>query len=333
MIATLATAGLIALGFAVAAYVIVFPVQPFRGPLPAITPSEIETADRLRRHVEAVASRPHNLAHYRELERSASYIEATLTAIGYTAISQEFVVDGRPVRNIEVILPARQRAEGGSPAPALVIGAHYDSPDDSPGANDNGTGVAALLEIARALADTRTQLTFVRDVRLVFFVNEEAPYGKTDAMGSLRHARALRQGAVPVLGMIALETLGHFTDTPGSQRYPAPFSLVYPDRGNFVAFVGLPGARHLVGRCVRSFRSTTAFPAIGGVAPGFVPGVDLSDHWAYHQCGFPALMVTDTAPFRNPHYHRTTDLPDTVDYPSLARVTAGLVRMIGELAR
>ncbi|MGE0856994.1 MAG: M28 family peptidase, partial [Hyphomicrobiaceae bacterium] len=170
-------------------------------------------------------------------------------------------------------------------------------------------------------------------VRLVFFVNEERPYGKTDDMGSLRHARALQQCGEHVAGMIALETLGYFSDAPGSQRFPFPFTWVYPDVGNFVAFVGLPRARRLVHRSLAAFRATQAFASIGGIAPGFVHGIDLSDHWAYDQCGFPALMVTDTAPFRNPNYHQRHDLPETVDYDSLARITVGLARMIETIAR
>ena len=121
------------------------------------------------------------------------------------------------------------------------------------------------------------------------------------------------------------------SNEPGSQLFPAPFGLIYPDTGNFVAFVGLPGSRAFVHRAVRAFRRHANFPAIGGVAPGFVPGIDLSDHWAYRQFGFPALMVTGTAPFRNPFYHTPADLPHTVDYASLARITAGLAETLKEL--
>ncbi len=326
----IAAAGLLAVVFAIAGYTLVFPLQPSRVPLPPLTPAETVITQRLRNHIEAVASRPHNLAHFRELEATACYIEKTLGTLGLQPRLQEYLVDGRPVRNIEVLLPAAKHTS--EPPRTLVVGAHYDSPDLSPGANDNGTGVAALLEIARALASPDLPFTASCDVRLVFFVNEEAPYGKTDAMGSLRHARALKADKVPVVGMIALETLGHFSDVPGSQKYPPPFGLIYPTTGNFVAFVGLPGARRLVGRAVREFRKSTTFPSIGGVAPGFIPGIDLSDHWAYNKCGFPALMVTDTAPFRNPYYHTTADLPDTVDYEALARITDALTRTIRTLA-
>ena len=231
------------------------------------------------------------------------------------------------MRNLEVVIdPVSKPAD----MTTYVIGAHYDSPDDSPGANDNGTGVAALIEIARELKDERG---LGHRIRIVFFVNEELPYGKTNDMGSLRHARMLRASGEPVAGMIALETIGYFSEARKTQRFPFPFAWIYPDVGNFVAFVGLLRARSLVKRSLFAFRSTTRFPSIGGVAPSFIPGIDLSDHWAYDQCGFPAMMITDTAPFRNPHYHTPTDLPHTVDTQSLARITLGIASMLRLLAR
>lgn len=310
---------------AVVRYSIVFPRQPVSGPLPALTEAELDSARRMRRHVAAIASRPHNMVHFEALERAAADIERTLIEIGHRPVRQEFLVEGKRVRNIEVVI------EPGSDLPdppCYVMGAHYDSPDDSPGANDNGTGVAALLEIARGLVRHRP-----RDarLRLVFFVNEEAPYGKTEAMGSWQYARALKDRGERVAGMFALETIGYFSDEPGSQQFPPPFGLIYPDKGNFVAFVALPGARRLLHGSLAAFRRTTTFPSVGGLAPGFIPGIDLSDHWAFHQFGFPALMITDSAPFRNPYYHQLDDLPENVDYDSLARVAAGLERMLRQL--
>ncbi|MBL8565474.1 MAG: M28 family peptidase [Hyphomicrobiaceae bacterium] len=318
-------------GLGILAYAIVFPRQPYTGPLPPLTRAELALSKRLRRHVEAVASRPHNLAHYAELEAAACHIERELAAMGLTPHLQQYDVHGRPVRNIEVTLePAPTFAR--EPTATLVVGAHYDAPDDSPGANDNGTGVAALLELARLLGGSDARERRCR-LRLVFFVNEEAPYGKTELMGSLVHARSLSERGERVDGMIALETLGHFSNEPGSQRFPFPFGLVYSDVGNFVAFVGLPRARGFVRKALRAFRAETAFPSIGGVAPGSLEGIDLSDHWAYDQCGYPAMMITDTAPFRNPFYHTRADLPATVDYASLARITLGLSHMLQRLDR
>lgn len=301
------------------------------GPLdrPPLDADARDLAARLKAHVVAVASRPHNVDHYAELEAAACHIEAALARFGYQPQSQPFLCAGRWVRNIEVVLEPRL-ATGSAVPGTLVIGAHYDAPDDSPGANDNGTGVAALLEIARLMRLANPPLR--QRVRLVFYVNEELPWGKTDMMGSLRHARRLAETGERVHGMLALETLGYFSDTPGSQQFPFPFGFLYGDRGNFVAFVGMLRGRAFVHEMVRTFREVSNVPSIGGVAPGAIEGIDLSDHWAYDQLGFPAAMVTDTAPFRNPYYHRTYDTPDTVDYAMLARITVGLEAMVTRMA-
>lgn len=283
-------------------------------------------ASTLERHIVAIASRPHNIDHYPALEAAAQYIEATLSAAGLTPVPQRYQVDGYDVRNIEVVITP---PDAGPDTPTFVLGAHYDSADDSPGAHDNGTGVAAALELARRLGRVPPQS--IR-LRVVFWVNEEQPYGKSPDMGSWRHAQRLKASGEPVIGALALETLGYFSRRTGSQQFPFPFGLIYPRIGDFVAFVGLPGSRALTHRLTRSFRRHCDVPSIGGVAPGFIPGVDLSDHWAYHQFGFPALMVTDTAPFRNPYYHQTDDLPATVDYATLQRITLGLERAIRDIA-
>lgn len=308
-------------------YSIVFPRQPFHGPLPPLTSEEANLSRLLREHVTAIASRPHNLEFYADLVDAASYIERKLAEFGYAPERQEYIERGRPVRNIEAVI---EPAGAGNDVPTYVVGAHYDSAGASPGANDNGTGVAATLELARLLRDVKPRET---RLRLVFWVNEEFPFGRTPNMGSYRHAQALQQKGERVAGAISLETIGYFSDEPGSQRFPAPFNLIYEDRGNFVAFVGLPGSRAFVHRALRAFRRVTAFPSIGGVAPDVIEGIGNSDHWSYHQMGYPALMVTDTAPFRNPQYHERTDLPDTVHYESLARVTKGIERMLRELVQ
>lgn len=310
---------------AVARYAIVFPRQPFHGPLPALTYVQHTMIPHLKAHIVSVASRPHNIQHYGDLDAAARYIEQTLEDFGLNPTLHGYTADGHPVRNIEVVI---EPEVNGASSPAYVIGAHYDSPDDSPGANDNGTGVACLIELARSLRQLKPKS---HRLRLVFFVNEEHPYGQTPDMGSYRHAEHLKDSGERVDGMIALETLGYFRDRPGTQAFPFPFGLVYPDTGNFVAFVGLPGSRPFLRRALTSFRTHAAFPSIGGVAPGFINGIDLSDHWAYHQFGFPAVMVTDTAPFRNPYYHQADDLPENVDYESLARITTGLEKVIREL--
>lgn len=306
-------------------FCVVFPRQPSSAAPQALDDSLRASALDLETHVRAVASVPHNIAHPDALEASAAYIEQTLRRFGHTPVPQLFRVGKRQVRNIEVIIEAQAPARA---TQTLIIGAHYDSADDFPGANDNGTGVAALLELARIFHGA----TATCRLRLVFFVNEEHPYGKTPDMGSYRHAKAMRDRGENIVGMLALETLGHFSHKPGSQRFPFPFGLLYPDQGNFIAFVGMLRARALVNRFVHTFRAGSTFPAIGSVAPSFIEGADLSDHWAYDHFGYPACMVTDTAPFRNPFYHSERDTPDTVDYANLARITAALATMISTLA-
>jgi hypothetical protein len=303
------------------------PGRSHAGPLPPLTPEQVQLAARLRDHARAVASKPHNVSHPHELERAALYIETALAGLGYEVHRQPFQGDGREVRNIEVAIePAASAAGIGT----LVVGAHYDSYLHAPGANDNGTGTAGVIELARLLAGLRGQASL--RIRLVLFVNEEPPYFKTELMGSLVYARRLKQSGEIVLGMFSLETLGFYSDEEHSQRYPPPLGLLYPSRGDFVAFVGLTSSRALVRRTVETFRALVPFPSVGGTAPGFIPGIDWSDHWSFEQVGIPALMVTDTALFRYPHYHTAADTPDKVDYDRLARVVSGLERMIRDWA-
>jgi len=315
-------------GYGAVHYMTAVPGTSHQGPLPPLTEEETALAAALGRHVAAIAAHEHNLSQYRELEQAARYIETTLKSFGHVIGRQEFTVDGKAVRNIDVVIaPAAIDLN----AEVIVIGAHYDSVVGSPGANDNASGAAAVIELARLLRDLDGRGS--KRIRLALFVNEEPPYFRTEAMGSLRYARALAQRGERVVAMYSLETIGCFSSAPGSQQYPAPFGLLFPDRGDFVAFVGLLGARALLHRTIRSFRSHTAFPSIGGVAPDFVPGIGWSDHWAFAEQGVPAVMVTDTAPFRYPHYHRASDTPDKVDTESLARIVKGLERVIRELAR
>jgi hypothetical protein len=312
---------------AAARYVTAVPGQSHHGALPPPSEAEKVTAARLLTHIRAIASKPHNIDHYDELEKSARTIEETLKALGYQPEPQVYEVEGRAVRNIEVVIePSRADAS----TKTIVVGAHYDSYGDAPGANDNGSGTAAVLELARLLADLRN--TGDKRIRLVLFVNEEPPYFQTPDMGSYRYAKLLAERRESVIGMISLETLGCFLDYPGSQKYPPPLGLLYPSKGDFVAFVAMTGSRDLMQSLIGSFRRHTQFPSVGGVAPGFVPGIGWSDHWSFEQFRYPAVMITDTALFRYPHYHRTTDTPDKVDVDKLARITHGMERVIREMA-
>lgn len=307
-------------------YMTGMPGRSFGGSLPPLGADEAGISQRLRSHVDAIARVPRNVEHYDDLERAARYIETELKGLGHEPVPQVYMADGKAVRNIEVII---EPSAAGSLAGTLVVGAHYNSYGDAPGANDNGTGVAAVLELARLLGDLRGRSQ--RRIRLVLFVNEEPPYFQTSEMGSYRYAQLLAQRREPIVGMISLETLGCFFDQPGTQQYPVPFGLLYPSTGNFIAFVGMLGSRDFVRMLVRSFRTHTDFPTVGGVAPGAIPGIAWSDHWSFEQFRYPAVMITDTAPFRYAHYHETTDTSDKVDFDKLARVTKGIERMLREI--
>jgi Peptidase family M28 len=315
----------VALGAAAYWYSLSLPGKSFTGPLAPPTRVEEDLAQRLKRHVVAIASVPHNVSHPEELEKSAAYIEGELKALAYAPQLQVYETDGKSVRNIEVVLAS---PSAGPDSESVVVGAHYDSAGVAPGANDNGTGVAAVLELARMLKDMPLK---TKTLRLVLFVNEEPPYDRTPYMGSVRYAHMLKEHNVRVAGMMSLETLGCFSDEPGSQKYPAPFGLIFPNKANFIAFVAMPGSRNFLHDVVASFRKHTDFPTIGGTAPDQIDGIGWSDHWSFWKLGYPAVMVTDTALFRYRHYHKPTDTPDKVDFKKLARITLGLEQTVRDL--
>ena len=306
---------------ALAAYMLSLPGKTYSGPLDPLTPEQMEIAANLRRHVSAVASREHNLFTPAALEAAARYIEQELAALGLTPQPQPYQASAGPVRNIEATL------QGRGPE-TIVVGAHYDSVAGSPGANDNGSGVAAALELARLLRPASAQ----RTLRFVWFVNEEPPFYRGEDMGSRRYVRLVRERGDKIAGMFSLETIGYYSDAPGSQRYPPPLALLYPGTGNFIGFVANFASRRWLKDSIGAFRAHARFPSEGVAAPAILPGVDWSDHAAFWEAGYPALMITDTALYRYPHYHAATDTPDKVDYERLARVVTGLHRMLIELA-
>jgi Peptidase family M28 len=276
------------------------------GPLPPLTGEARALSLRLRLHVAALAAKERNV----DLETPARYIEQAFRSQGLEFSVQEFVSAGRTVRNIE------------AGAGDIVVGAHYDTVPGSPGADDNASGVAVLIELAAMKVP----------VRLVAFANEEPPYSFGPDMGSWAWTKRARDRGEPIRAMFSLEMLGYYRDTAGSQRYPAPLGLFYPDRADFIAFVGDLGARGLVRRSIGAFRKTAKFPSEGVAAPSFIPGVTWSDHWSFRRHGYPAIMITDTAFYRYPHYHLPSDTPDKLDYERMARVTLGLAAMLNELA-
>lgn len=305
--------------------VLSMPGESYRGSLPPLSQEQAGLAERLQQDVSALAGDigERNLFRHGTLKRSAQYIEAAFKSSGHAVALHDFVVRGVTVSNIEASIPGRDPDAG-----IVVIGAHYDSVRGSPGANDNASGVAALLELGRAFKGR----AFRRGIRLIAFVNEEMPFSYTESMGSVRYAQSLVAQGQKVAGMVSLETIGYYTDEPGTQRYPSPLSYFYPDTGNYIGFVGNPASKNQVRRMVGTFRKSTRFPSEGLAAPERIAGIGWSDHWSFWQRGLPAVMVTDTALFRYRQYHTPQDTPEILDYDRLARVVEGLIVVAADLA-
>ncbi len=293
------------------------PGSSFEGPAPPLNAQQTELRERLHRHVHTLSGEigVRNMSHPEQLQRARVYILKQWKDMGFTPSERTFSVDERSVANLEVEIRGKK-----DPGEIIVIGAHYDTVM-SPGADDNASGVAGLLELSREFSDQTPD----RTVRFVAFVNEEPPfYRDEEKMGSRVYARRARERNESIRAMISLEMLGYYSSEDGSQDYPFPLSLIYPSTGDFIGFVSNFSSRHLLRRTLREFRQEATIPSEGGAPPGWVPGVGWSDHWSFWQEGYAAMMVTDTAVFRNPHYHRSTDRPDTLDYTAMSRVVDGL---------
>lgn len=303
------------------------PGASYTGPFEPLSARERALEAALRQDVEALAGAigERSTGAPAGLSAAADLIARRLTEAGYAVTRQPYPVDGQSCDNVEATLPG---APGAADRGVVIVGAHYDSVRGTVGADDNGSGVAALLALARVFAHRHPQ----RTLRFVAFVNEEPPYFQRPSMGSAVYARRCRERGEEIVAMLSLETLGYYTDRPGSQRYPFPFGLLYPTVGDFVAFVGDRGSVALVRRALGTFRQNARFPSEGAAAPAGMPGVGWSDQGSFWREGYPAVMVTDTAPFRYPHYHEKTDTPDKLTYAPMARIVGGLERVVEELA-
>lgn len=304
---------------------VMMPGDSFKGPLPTITPAQLSLSEELRQDVQVLAGRigERNVFKPHQLAAAEDYLAAQLARAGYKVEWQTFPVNGVKCSNLIAELRGTSL-----PEEIVVVGAHYDAVSGCPAANDNGSGTAATLALARHFAGK----PMARTVRFVLFVNEEPPFFWTDEMGSLVYARACKQKNENIVGMLSLETMGFYSDAEGSQKYPPPVGAVYPKKGNFIGFVGMGEAEEFVRRCVGTFRKTVDFPSEGAALSSFVPMVAASDHWSFWKQGYPAVMVTDTAPYRYPHYHKATDTPEKLDYERMARVVTGLKGVVEDLA-
>lgn len=301
------------------------PGESWHGTPPTADAAAIALNQRLRHTVAMLAGQVgiRNVQHAEALSEAARLIEEELTAASLTVERQTFTTDGVSTANLIVTIP------GGSAARQIVIvGAHYDTAGHTPGADDNASGVAAVLELARLAARRRP----TRTLRFVFFTNEEPPYFQTEKMGSLVYARACRSRSDDVVAALSIESVGVFSDAPDSQHYPWPLSWFYPSTGNFLAFVGNPASRELTRRATVAFREHATVGSEAAVLPDSLTGVGWSDHWSFWQVGYPAIMITDTAVFRNKSYHEPTDTPEKLDYDRLARSVRGLDAVVVDLA-
>lgn len=297
------------------------PGESFAGALPEPTEAELEVSSHLRRHVEVLSDSigSRGFRNYPRVVAARTYGSETLRALGYEVAELPYVAGDQEHRNLEVTIPGTT-----SPEEIVVVGAHYDSYDLTEGADDNASGVASVLELARLMEGARP----ARTLKFVLFGTEEPPFFNTDDMGSRVYARAAREARDGIVAVYALEMLGYFSDEPGSQNHPPPFGLFFPDRGDFLAFVGNPASGALIRRSLLRFRETTSLPSEGVVSSSLVPGVELSDHASFWRHGYPAVLITDTGPFRNPDYHLSSDVAATLDYHRMARAVLGIQRVI-----
>lgn len=303
------------------------PGNSYRGKIQPLTERETALQTALQQDVQKLSGEigEHNYLQYQKLVAAAKFLEESLTASGYKVNRQGYQVKAanQTYYNLEVELKGTNKSDE-----IVVIGGHYDSVYGSPGANDNSTGAAAVLELARLFAKNNTS----RTLRFVEFVNEEPPFFWTDDMGSVVYAKRCKSRGEKVVAMLSLETIGYYSDKLESQKYPFPINLFYPSVGNFIGFIGNPASGDLVRQAIASFRHHTKYPSEGAALPDKIPGVGWSDHWAFWQQGYSGVMVTDTAPFRYPYYHTSGDTPDQVNYERMARVVTGLEAVVADLA-
>ena len=299
-------------------------IQPLPGSNRVDMSKVVVSPERLEANVRALSGDfvPRDYLHPENMDRAAAYILAEFERAGGSVSEQVFQAGGRNYRNVIASF-------GPKMGERLVIGAHYDAAGPFPAADDNASGVAGLIELARLLRRDSLRI----QVDLVAFALEEPPFFRTPQMGSAVHASSLRREGVQVRAMISLEMIGYFTNAPNSQRFPLGFlRAFYPSQGNFITVVGGLGQGSLVRRVKRSMRGASPLPVHSINAPRFIPGVDFSDHVNYWDAGYDAVMITDTAFYRNPYYHSAHDTADTLDYRRMAMVVQGVYRAVLNLS-
>jgi Zn-dependent M28 family amino/carboxypeptidase len=279
--------------------------------------------ERLRQDIHRLAGEigERNVYSYSKLCEAAAFVEQSFRDAGYRSARQEYDARGKIFANIEV-----ESVGHDFPDEIVIIGAHYDTARGSPGANDNGSGIAALFALARWFGQERVS----RTLRFVAFTNEERPFLRTARMGSRIYARRCRRHNENITAMISLETIGYCSSEKGSQ-WLSFFGSLYPNRGDFILFASNPSSKQLLNRATDSFRRKTNIPCETATLPSFSPGAKSSDQWSFWKESYPGLMVTDTAPLRYPYYHKAEDTPDKVHYEFLNGVVEGLKQTVSDL--
>jgi Zn-dependent M28 family amino/carboxypeptidase len=262
---------------------------------------------------------PRNAQYPQSLDVVAAYLEQQFQRNGLSTEMQNFEVDGTTYRNVIGVCGAEK-------AERIIVGAHYDVCGDQPGADDNASAVAGMVEIARLVNEYKDDIPFRVD--FVAYSLEEPPFFASERMGSYVHAKSLHEQGTPVRGMLCLEMIGYYTREPNSQKYPVGImAALYPSVGDFIAVVGNLSSSQLVNDLTAHFRQTS-LKVERLIAPALVPGIDFSDNRNFWKFGYPAVMITDTAFYRNPHYHLPTDTIDTLDFEKMADVVSAVVQTL-----
>lgn len=282
--------------------------------------SAVVSPERLHAHVIMLSETlsPRDYTQPRNLDACADYIAEDFKRAGATVTFQPYEALGRRYRNVI----GRFGVGLGN---KLVVGAHYDANSGTPGADDNASGVAALIELAYLIGSHPP----TREIELVGYTVEEPPFYGSELMGSAIHAKSLAAAGEAISGVIALEMVGYFADARGSQSYPSILlRLIYPSRGNFIAVAGRSDQGDWIKAVKIRMRGATDLPVCSIRAPAMLPGIDFSDHRNYWPQGYPAVMITDTAFYRNRAYHEATDTADRLDYTRMAKVVVGLYEVV-----
>jgi len=256
-----------------------------------------------------------NEPNYKQLRQCEEWIKQRWESQGYVVKKHTFSIKGKEYSNLEIEIKGRT-----VPSEIIIISAQYDTLPDSPGANNNGSGMAILFQLSQLLR----KHTPDRTLRLLNFVNEEDPFFGTEMMGSFQYAKRCRQRGEEIRVMLSLDALGIYKDEPGSQRLPSPFSLFYPDRGNFLAFIGNLRSRNYMEEATRGFKKGSSFPIEAGVVPEWIEAADWSDHRSFWQFGYPGIMVTDTGGFRSIYHTTKEDTLEKLDFEAMSRIVIGM---------